>query len=301
MRALMAGDLSRAGALIEAAATSARESGEPDGAVVALNQRFELPRGERRPKSAASDPRTVFARYRVIRRSQPVWRWPASTPTITTARGLRSRRTKTCRSTASSPSTARPGSCRCSATSSSGWARSMRFAGRWPRCCPSRARTSSPAVGVLYRGAVDHHLGVLLVAAGDGDAGVAHLRAALEMHQRLGAAPWASRTARALASVDALPEIDVPPLAGNGGAQSSMVRDGDVWTLSYATTSLRCKDSKGLRDLAMLLANPRVEIRATVLAGVPDRDASAGDVLDERARKEIAAPASRPRHRHRPR
>jgi hypothetical protein len=143
--------------------------------------------------------------------------------------------------------------------------------------------------GVLFRGAVDHHLGMLLVAAGDKDAGITHLRTAFEMHQRLGATRWANRTAQALASADALPERDLSPHISRAGADGSMISEGDVWTLSYAAETFRGKDSKGLRDLATLLANPGVEIRATVLAGAPDIDSVAADVLDERARAEIAA------------
>ena len=142
--------------------------------------------------------------------------------------------------------------------------------------------------GVLYRGAVDHHLGVLLVAAGDRDAGIAHLRSGRDMHERLGAVRWAYRTECALAPVDARP------------AEASMVRDGDVWALTFAETTVHAKDTKGLRDLAMLLQNPGVEIRSTVLAGTLDRDGSADDVLDARARRGDRVPSSKPRGRHCP-
>jgi hypothetical protein len=44
-------------------------------------------------------------------------------------------------------------------------------------------------------------------------------------------------------------------------------RDGEVWTLSYAGTTVRLPDAKGLHDIARLLANPGVEIPAADLVG----------------------------------
>jgi len=98
------------------------------------------------------------------------------------------------------------------------------------------------------------------------------------LFRSLGAARWAQRSAAALASID-----------DDRGAACAMVRDGDVWTVSFAAKTIRCKDSKGLRDLASLLANPGVDIPATVLAGTPETGARADEVIDQRAREEIAA------------
>ena len=259
MRALMAGDLERAEELIDAAATSARESGEPDGVVVAMNQRFELyaERGDRSPLLP------ILERFRAVSSH------PAIVASLALARldggDLDGARSAVAPYEDVSLDGLQPEYGRA-------WVLSMLGDAFVALGARDAIRRTAEALlpfagtnivaggGVVYRGAVDHHLGILLVAADDQDAGIAHLRAALEMHQRLGAVRWAHRTAHALASVDALA----------GAPRASMVRDGDVWTLSYATKTVRCKDSKGLRDLAMLLANPGVEIRATVLAGTPD-------------------------------
>jgi len=276
MRALMAGDLLHAEELVEAAAMSARESGEPDGAVVALNQRFELhaEHGDRSPLLP------VLERFRAV----------SSHPAIVASLAL-------ARIDAHDLEGARSAVAPYEDLSLDGlqpeygkaWVLSMLgevFIALGARDAVHRtaaallpfAGTNVVAGGgVLYRGAVDHHVGMLLVAVDERVAGMAHLRAAREMHERLGATRWTHRTASALASMDARP------------AESSMTREGDVWTLAYATTTVRSKDSKGLRDLAMLVANPGVEIRATVLAGTLDLDASADDVFDTRARDEIAA------------
>jgi hypothetical protein len=286
MRALMAGDLQRAEELIDMAATSARESGEPDGAIVKLNQRLELygERGDRSPLIPALE------RFRGV----------SSHPAIVASLAL-------ARLDAGDHDGARSAVAPYEVVNLDGlqpeygkaWVLSMLgevFVALGARdailrtalaLLPFAGTNVVAGGGVVYRGAVDHHVGVLLVAAGDHDVGISHLRAALEMHQRLGATRLARRTASALGSVDALPERDRP--AGRGGEEGSMVRDGDVWTISYRAKTVRCKDVKGLRDLATLLANPGVEIRATDLAGVADADTSGDEVLDKRARDEIAA------------
>jgi energy-coupling factor transporter ATP-binding protein EcfA2 len=276
MRALMAGDLARAEELIEAAAASARRSGEPDGAVVALNQRFEL-QAERADRSPLLP---LLERFRAVSSH------PAIAASLALARldahDLDGARSAVAQYEDVSLDGLQPEYGRAWVLSMLGEAfvalGALDAIRRTAAALLPFAGTNIVAGGaVLYRGAVDHHLGVLLVATGDRDAGIAHLRAARQMHHRLGAARWADRSATALASVDPRP------------ADGSMVRDGDVWTLSFATTTIRAKDSKGLRDLAMLLPNPGVEIRATVLAGTVHSDTSADVVLDKRARDEVAA------------
>jgi hypothetical protein len=60
--------------------------------------------------------------------------------------------------------------------------------------------------------------------------------------------------------------------------------DGDVWTLRYAGRTVRLRDSKGLRDLAVLLGRPGEQTHVSELtqaAGLPGADA--GPVADRRA------------------
>ena len=54
-----------------------------------------------------------------------------------------------------------------------------------------------------YHAAVDHHLGALAASLGDTAAAEAHYRAALAMHERLGAAGWARLSEQALAKLTA--------------------------------------------------------------------------------------------------
>ena len=60
--------------------------------------------------------------------------------------------------------------------------------------------------------------------------------------------------------------------------------DGEVWTLRYADRTVRMRDSKGLRDLAVLLGRPGEQTHVgelTQATGLPSSDA--GPVADRRA------------------
>ncbi|MEY2455592.1 MAG: hypothetical protein QOK06_686 [Acidimicrobiaceae bacterium] len=140
------------------------------------------------------------------------------------------------------------------------------------------------------------------------------LRASLQLelarlHERSGdgtaAAKSAAAVARTLSTLDvvllpadvALIERLAPPPAGRGHEPptASLVRDGRWWVASWAGTTVRLQDSKGLRYLAALMAVPGTERHALDLVdrvegvggdGQPDRRTlgDAGEVLDGQAR-----------------
>jgi hypothetical protein len=62
-------------------------------------------------------------------------------------------------------------------------------------------------------------------------------------------------------------------------------RDGEVWHLTYGGASTIVRHSKGLADLAILLARPGREVHVTELEGVPLAmlGSRGGDALDRRA------------------
>jgi hypothetical protein len=60
-------------------------------------------------------------------------------------------------------------------------------------------------------------------------------------------------------------------------------RDGNVWALTFEDATAHLKDAKGLRDLAVLIASPGVDVHATELLGSADRG-GADAVLDDAAR-----------------
>jgi hypothetical protein len=68
--------------------------------------------------------------------------------------------------------------------------------------------------GIVFRGAVDHHLGVLAAALGEPAAAGEHLQRALAAHERLGARAWAERSRRELERLAAGPD------RGQGGRRA---------------------------------------------------------------------------------
>jgi hypothetical protein len=71
------------------------------------------------------------------------------------------------------------------------------------------------------------------------------------------------------------------------------VRDADVWTLAFGETTVQLPDSKGLRDLHVLVEHPGVDIAAVELLNpkggdivVASRRLGADAILDDRARAE---------------
>lgn len=86
-------------------------------------------------------------------------------------------------------------------------------------------------------------------------------------------------------------------------AVNAFVREGEFWSVTFAGKTIRLRDSKGLRDIARLLANPGREMAAVDLAAsvessalavagqmLPDSGfgpaSDAGEVLDAEARRQ---------------
>src|SRR5262249_60176982 len=103
-------------------------------------------------------------------------------------------------------------------------------------------------------GSVAAHLGLLPRYLGRADDADAHFARAAELDAAAGAA-LAARTRE---------------WAGGGEGPDGVAvfrRDGEVWTLSYAGRTVRLRGSKGLRDLAGLLARPRRKTQVGELTG----------------------------------
>jgi tetratricopeptide (TPR) repeat protein len=129
-----------------------------------------------------------------------------------------------------------------------------------------------------YHAAVDHHLGVLAAARGDDALAERHLRAALTMHRRIGAAAWASVTERELDALGARRPVD------------EFRRVDDRWLLVFGGRACTMADAKGLGDLHRILAADGAEIHVLDLLGPEVRGrvgpTGADPVLDARARAE---------------
>ncbi len=80
--------------------------------------------------------------------------------------------------------------------------------------------------------------------------------------------------------------IDHLPGAVDDAPSNVWALDGDVWTISFDALTVRMGASKGLADIARLLAAPGAEVHCIELAGVVVEDRSSGEVIDARARRE---------------
>ncbi|HWJ54480.1 MAG TPA: hypothetical protein VNT24_13985, partial [Propionibacteriaceae bacterium] len=88
---------------------------------------------------------------------------------------------------------------------------------------------------------------------------------------------------------------DPPPLAGEPKAgplvpgltasSSALISEGATWAVTFAGHTRRLRDSKGLRDLAVLLARPEQEVHCLELIGGADVGSEPGPALDQQARR----------------
>jgi hypothetical protein len=136
------------------------------------------------------------------------------------------------------------------------------------------------------RGPVHRHLALLADALGDRATAAAHRAEAVAQARALGAAALVARIKREGAGSGSFPAASDPE-PPDGGPDHVFRRDGEVWTLRYAGREVRLRDSKGLRDLHVLLTRPGTAVAALDLAGgAPGRGPAAdtGEVIDAQAR-----------------
>jgi hypothetical protein len=126
---------------------------------------------------------------------------------------------------------------------------------------------------VTIVGPVDAFLGLSADCLGRVDDARGHWEAALRQAQAMSAQPWIQRLTELLA----IPTSRLPRFS----------RQGAVWSLEYAGLAVHVPDSKGVRDLAALLAQPGSPIPALVLASGPEAPApqfGSDEVIDDTAR-----------------
>jgi len=189
---------------------------------------------------------------------------------------------------------------------------------------------------VVCMGAVARYLGLLAATAGDANLAQRHFEQAIKRNRALGAQPYLAHSLAEYAAVlrardatgdreraaqlvaearaitgaigqeplrEELTRNTVAPAATStevhGGATPSaaLLRDGDVWRVSFGASSFLLKDSKGLQFLVTLLRNPGREMHVLDLVTTGDgtdeatgADAQvadlgdAGELLDAEAR-----------------
>ncbi len=126
-----------------------------------------------------------------------------------------------------------------------------------------------------YHAAVDHHLGALAASLGDIAAAEAHFRAALAMHERLGAAGWARLSEQALAGL----QVAAPDRAAN-----ELRLEHGVRLLCFGGRQVRLPDSKGLADIAALVRAGGADVHVLTLVGHHLARMGADPVLDRQAK-----------------
>jgi predicted ATPase len=111
-----------------------------------------------------------------------------------------------------------------------------------------------------------------------------HLRDSLE---RARAALDGER--RAIDASRSVAATEVPAPAAGVDAEPELVSEGDSWRIGFGGRTVRIRDMKGVRDLAILLARPGVEVHALELMGGADVGNAGGPAIDEQARKAYQA------------
>ncbi len=125
---------------------------------------------------------------------------------------------------------------------------------------------------VAFAGSHAHTAGLLAAAVGDHAASRLLLAEAAATYRRLGAAGWLD---------DLGPGPPVPDGAPRRGT-ATMLRRGALWQLAFADREVTVPHSKGLADIARLLASPDTDIHVLGLVDAADRSGSGGDLVDRR-------------------
>ncbi|MEV6874202.1 AAA family ATPase [Amycolatopsis sp. NPDC051128] len=147
---------------------------------------------------------------------------------------------------------------------------------------PFAGRFVVEGIGAALRGPVSWYLSLLAKASGDADVAKSHAETALAAARSVGATWLAGRIERELGAS--------APAAG----PDVFAEDGVLWLLRFGGHDARLSGSKGLRDLACLLARPGVPVPALdlVTARSPGvtrsedvhAEGDLGEVLDATAR-----------------
>ncbi len=151
---------------------------------------------------------------------------------------------------------------------------------------PFRHLYAMDGIAAANYGSVERPLGLLAAALGRRDAARAHLRAALTSHRAVRTPVLVELTR---VDLEALFGATDPAPRARAGA---LRREGEVWALSYEGRTVRLRHTKGIGDIARLLAQPGREIPVLDLASDgqvvtqgdtgPRLDATARDIYKRR-------------------
>src|SRR5262249_2172125 len=131
-------------------------------------------------------------------------------------------------------------------------------------------------------GPVADHLGRLAAALRRPDRAAPHYREALRPRQSAGLPTFRARARKAPTPGG----HRNPPRPPRPLSPTLLQKEGELWTLTHDERRVSLKDSKGLRYLAVLLAEPGREFHVGELIGLeqgPDKS-DAGPLIDTRAK-----------------
>jgi hypothetical protein len=111
---------------------------------------------------------------------------------------------------------------------------------------------------------------------GDMDKARERLQRGHELAEAIGVPRMDERLARAAALLPPVGDPPKPAPATDGAATAVLAREGDVWRVDFEGRVLRVRDAKGMRHLALLLANPGIEFHAVDVATAAEGGAVAG-------------------------
>ena len=127
---------------------------------------------------------------------------------------------------------------------------------------------------VAFAGSHAHTAGLLAAALDQPDTSRELLEQACDTYRRLGATGWLADIRGDLATNSAVPAAP---------SASSMRRRGAVWQITFNGRSVTVAHTKGLADIARLLADPGADIHVLDLVGAADRSGRPGAVADRQA------------------
>lgn len=130
---------------------------------------------------------------------------------------------------------------------------------------------------VAFAGSHAHTAGLLAAALCDLESSKALLRQAAATYDLLGAEGWLAEVRGGHGPAPSPPAIPAPNVA------ASMHRQGPLWHVSFAGRQASVPHSKGLADIARLVAAPGADVNALELMRSLDRSYAAGDLADARA------------------
>jgi tetratricopeptide (TPR) repeat protein len=132
---------------------------------------------------------------------------------------------------------------------------------------------------VAFAGSHAHVAGIAAASLGRHEEARTLLEQAVAVHARLGAKVWEAASRAALGGLAA-----TAPAAGAGHRQVAVLRrEQGGWTVAYGPEVATVPDSKGWRDLAVLLGRPDTDVHVLELAQAPVKDTAAGEVADRTA------------------